>query len=64
MYHYNLFNRNCPASLQGQLLDFYAYSDEHAVELGKGYAKMLGWEHYSVYFYCDNGEEEVCLYSC
>lgn len=65
MHIYNIYNsRACAANLQAFQLNFWANNDEHAIELGKKYAKTLGWEHYSVYFCCDDSDEEVTLYSC
>lgn len=60
LYEYYLFNGAAMVSLQGQTLTFYATSDDHAVELGKGYADKLGWERYSVIVF--DGEEEITLY--
>lgn len=64
MHYYTLFNHAASVSFQGLTLEFCAENDAHAIELGKGYAKMLGWEHYSVLFGYDDSDEEVTLYSC
>jgi hypothetical protein len=60
MYEYYLFNKAAPVSYQGQYLNYFARDDAHAVELGKGYARKLGWKHYSIVEF--NGEEEITLY--
>ena len=65
MHFYNLFNL-ASNILQGIKLDFCADNDAQAVELGKDYAKKLGWTSYSIYFYCDDyadSGEEICLYT-
>lgn len=61
---YKLCNHAAMISFQGLTLEFCAKNDAHAIELGKGCAKMLGWEHYSVCFDYDDSDEEVTLYSC